>query len=89
MKLKYSDGKPSTVEASGLEFPILNETNSSIYWFKSVPHFAHSVAGVLEEEFSDTSSPIFSCIVEVAGGSVFAVKAGGHIFAEFVGDQTP
>ncbi len=89
MKLKYSDGKPSTVEASGLEFPILNETNSTIYWFKSVPHFAHSVAGVLEEEFSDTSSPIFSCIVEVAGGSVFAVKAGGHIFAEFVGDQTP
>ena len=43
---------------------------------------------MLEEEFNRSESPIISCIVEVAGGSVFAVKAGGHIFAEFVGDQT-
>ncbi|MGP1437938.1 MAG: hypothetical protein ACTTKH_02565 [Treponema sp.] len=87
VKLKYTDGEPNTVEASGVDIPILHETNSPVYWFKSIPSFATSVASILEEEFKDNSSPIFSCMVEVAGGNVFAVKAGGRIFAEFFGNQ--
>ena len=85
--LRFSDGEPHTVQTSGIETPIIHENNSSIYWFKSVPHFAGNIVGVIEKEFNNTSSPVFSCIIEVAGGSVFAVKAGGRIFAEFVGDQ--
>jgi len=88
VRLRFSDGEPRTVETSGVKIPILHETTSPIYWFKSIPHFSGSLASVLEEEFNRSESPIISCIVEVAGGSVFAVKAGGHIFAEFVGDQT-
>jgi hypothetical protein len=85
--LRFSDGEPRTVESHGVKIPILHETTSPIYWFKSIPHFAGNIAGVLEGEFNNSSSPIFSCIVEVAGGSVFAFKAGGRIFAEFVSDQ--
>ena len=85
--LRFSDGEPRTVETSGLKIPILHENASKVYWFKSIPNFAGNIEGVLETELNNNSSPIFSCIVEVAGGSVFAVKAGGHIFAEFVGNE--
>ena len=85
--LRFSDGEPRTVETSGLKIPILHENASKVYWFKSIPNFAGNIEGVLETELNNSSSPIFSCIVEVAGGSVFAVKAGGHIFAEFVGNE--
>lgn len=85
--LRFSNGEPRTVETLGIKIPVLHETTSPIYWFKGIPHFAGNIAGVLEEEFNNSSSPIFSCIVEVAGGSVFAFKAGGHIFAEFVDNQ--
>ncbi|MGP1520472.1 MAG: hypothetical protein ACTTIZ_03040 [Treponema sp.] len=87
VSLRFSDGEPRTVETLGVKIPVLHETTSPIYWFKSIPHFAGSIVGVLEEEFNNSSSPIFSCIVEVAGGSVFAFKVGGRIFAEFVGEQ--
>lgn len=87
VSLRFSDGEPLTVQISGVKIPILHENTSPIYWFKNIPNFAGNITGVLEEELNNNSSPIFSCIVEVAGGSVFAVKAGGHIFAEFVGDQ--
>ena len=85
--LRFSDYEPRTVQISEVKIPILHENASKVFWFKSIPHFAGNIEGVLEVELNNSSSPIFSCIVEVAGGSVFAVKAGGHIFAEFVGNE--
>lgn len=86
VKLFYEEDEPVGVEIEGFNFPVFKDENSKVYWFKRIPIIGATVAKILEEQFSKTESPIFSCMVEVSGGAVFAVKSAGNIFAEYVED---
>jgi len=87
VKLYYENDEPSYVEMAGKQFSIFRDGSHPIYWFKEVPLFSNSITKLLEEKFNGTtSSPLFSFMVDIKGGSVFVVKSGGHIFAEFLSD---
>lgn len=90
VRLHYTKNEPSSVDVGQANFPIFKDVEGNIYWFKQIPRNSTNIAikttKTLEEEMAKQPSPLFSCIIEMVGGTVFAVKSGGLIFAEYVGD---
>lgn len=86
VKLHYSKDEPNSVDIAGSNFPVFKDNGSNVYWFRSIPAVGSAISKILEEKLEKKGSPILSCIVEVGGGAVFAVKSGDAIFAEFVSD---
>jgi len=90
VRLNYIEKEPSSVDVGKTNFPIFKDVEGSIYWFKKIPDNSAKIAmtatKAIEEKMAKEASPLFSCIVEMQGGTVFAVKSGGLIFAEYVSD---
>lgn len=86
VRLHYIDGSPSSVDMNGISFPIIKDSEIKLYWFKSVPSASTSFVNIIKEKLKKEASPLFSLMVEVSGGTIFAVKSGGYIFAQYFGD---
>ena len=90
VRLHYTQEEPSSVDVGDMNFPVFKDEEGKIYWFKQIPRNSSNIAvatiKAIEEEMTKQASPLFSSIVEISGGTVFAVKSGGLIFAEYVGE---
>jgi len=90
VRLNYTEEGPSSVDVGQVNFPIFKDVEGNIYWFKKIPkdsaNIATTATKAIEKEMEKQESPLFSCIVEMSGGTIFAVKSGGLIFAEYVGE---
>ncbi len=90
VRLNYVEKEPSSVDVGQVNFPVFKDVDGNIYWFKQIPNNSAKIASTatkaIEEEMARQPSPLFSCIVEMRGGTVFAVKSGGLIFAEYLGE---
>ena len=90
VRLNYTENEPSSVDVGQVNFPVFKDMDENIYWFKQIPrdsaYIATTTTKAIEEQMSKQAYPLFSCIVEMKSGTVFAVKSGGLIFAEYVGE---
>jgi hypothetical protein len=80
------NGVPRSVSYGGLSLAVLKDPVASVWWIGRMPAASRDSVKRIEDSFNHDASAVVSTTVQVEGKRIYAVRTGGVLFAEILGE---
>lgn len=80
------NGSPRSVSYGGLRLSVLKDPPSSVWWIGRMPASSRDGVKMIEDSFNHDPSAVVSTTVQVEGKRIYAIRTGGILFAEILGE---